>query len=132
MNKISHTLSLKRTTLVTALLLSLSACQLVPQQLVEGTSAFEFEEINGRVLVIRDSNYAVATPSYQLDVGDRVISMDDAEALINFTITDEDGKELASPCQLRLPSAAQITLQSYNDCHSDDTIVLNNTTGSES
>ncbi|MCB1715387.1 MAG: hypothetical protein KDK04_08645 [Candidatus Competibacteraceae bacterium] len=105
----------------------LAGCANLPLALVpEGTPHFALEEVNGRVLVTRDTAYFVASPDTGLEVGDRVVSMDNAEALLLFTQTDEQGELLGEPCQLRLPASAQITLQSYRDCFDENAIVLNN------
>lgn len=105
----------------------LAGCANLPLVLVpEGTPHFALEEVNGRVLVTRGTAYFVASPDTLLEVGDRVVSMDNAEALLLFTQTDAQDEPLGEPCQLRLPASAQITLQSYRDCFDENAIVLNN------
>ena len=110
-----------------ASLLLLSGCETLPLASgPQGTPHFALEEVNGRVLVTRGSVYFVASAEQELEVGDRVVSMENAEALLVFSQTDEQGEPIGEECQLRLPASAQITLESYADCTSEDAIVLNN------
>jgi len=105
----------------------LAGCANLQMSLVpEGTPYFTLEEVHGRVLVIRDPAYFVASSDSELSVGDRIVTMDKAEALLQFTQTDEQGEPIGEACQLRLPAEAHITLQGYRDCLDEDSIVLNN------
>ena len=92
----------------------------------EGTPHFALEEINGRILVIREEAYFVANLDTVLQVNDRIVSMGDSEALLQFTQTNERDEPLGEACQLRLPAAAQITLTSYRDCFDEEAVELNN------
>ena len=105
----------------------LAACETLPLSSgPEGIPHFRLEEVNGRVLVTRGTAYFVAADEQELEVGDRVVSMENAEALLVFTQTDEQGERIGEECQLRLPASAQITLTAYADCTNEDAIVLNN------
>jgi hypothetical protein len=105
----------------------LGGCANLPLSLApEGTPHFALEEVHGRVLVIRDTAYFVADVDSELSLGDRIVTMDQAEALLQFTQTDEQGEALGEACQRRLPASAHIILQGYRDCLDDESIVLNN------
>lgn len=92
----------------------------------QGEPKFEFVEINGRVLVLRGENYFVADIDQAIQAGDRIISMENAEAFITFTQFDEESEQIGEACELRLPADAQISLQSYADCTREDAVKLNN------
>lgn len=79
------------------------------------------EQASGRVLVIRDAVYVIAQPGLVLQPGDRVVTREDAEAVIRYRPSDEAGE--AGGCVLAVPPAHQLVIGDATDCASNERLV---------
>jgi hypothetical protein len=72
--------------------------------------------VAGRVLVNQGEDYIVARPGMNLNVDDRIITMDSSEVTIFYPETTSGGKTADNGCEVRLPENSQMVVESEEDC----------------
>lgn len=70
----------------------------------------------GRVLVVRDTVYFVAEPDMLLEPGDRVVTLGNAEAAVQYLRLDEEGFPVSELCRIELPADAILDVEDRRDC----------------
>lgn len=83
----------------------------------------ELERASGRVLVIRDAVYVIARSGLALQSGDRVVTREEAEAVIRYRPTSDAEETGVMGCELTVPPAHQLVIGDATDCRSDDRLV---------
>lgn len=70
----------------------------------------------GRVLVVRESVYFVAESDMLLEPGDRVVTLGDAEATVQYLLLDESGLPAGELCRIALSADAVLDIEDRRDC----------------
>ncbi len=96
-------------------LMGLSACVSMPHDTVMAVQA-RVEQVNGRVLLVRDNIYFEVEPDMDLQLGDRLLSLADASATVQYYQVDETDQVVAELCQIRLAAREEWSVQGREDC----------------
>jgi len=97
------------------LMLSFSGCASTPS--ADTTVQPRIMQTNGRVLLVRDNVYFVAEPDMVLQPGDRLLSLADARATVQYQLIDTAEAEVGELCQINLVADEELLIQGRQDCN---------------
>jgi UDP-N-acetylglucosamine 2-epimerase len=97
------------------LMLGFSGCASVPP--ADATVQPRIAQTTGRVLLVRDSVYFVAEPDMVLQPGDRLLSLAEAHATVQYQLIDAAEAEVGELCQINLVADEELLIQGRQDCN---------------
>lgn len=96
-------------------LIGLAGCASVPQDTAVAVQA-QVEQVSGRVLLVRDNVYFEAEPGMDLQPGDRLLSLANASATVQYHQVDAADEVIGELCQVRLEASKEWLVQGREDC----------------